>query len=136
MEIDGIDRKILHLLRENSRIHNVEIAASVGLTEGAVRNRIDKLVKNGIIRKFSIETVSGAEVFGIVMLKAKSETKKMMKEVALLSIAKDAFEISGEYDGCILLESPSLEELDAKIDKLRSCKTVADTRTFVAVKKW
>lgn len=138
MEIDGIDKRILAILGENSRSRNVEIASKVGLTEGAVRNRIEKLVRGGVIRRFTVET-SGGEgvgVYCVVMLKAKGSTKKMMAELAALAIARDAFEISGEFDGCVILEGDSLVSVDAKIDRMRKCSHVADTRTFIAVKKW
>ncbi len=136
MEIDGIDKKIINLLRENSRMRNVEIASHIGLTEGAVRSRIEKLLSQNVINRFTVDTSSEASVFGVVMLKAKGETKKMMREVSLLQLYRDAFEISGEFDGCIVLEAESISDLDKKIDQVRKCNHVADTRTFIAVKKW
>lgn len=138
MEIDGIDKRILGILAENSRARNVDVADKVGLTEGAVRNRIEKLVGNGVISRFTIETSSGeaSSVYGVVMLKARNSTKKMMVEVSRLGICREAFEISGEFDGCVILEADSLASVDAKIDQLRKCRDVADTRTFIAVKKW
>ncbi len=137
MEIDGIDKRILSILRENSRARNVDVAAKVGLTEGAVRNRIEKLVAGSVITGFTIETSAGEErVYGVVMLKARNSTKKMMREVSALHIAADAFEVSGEFDGCIVIQADSLQNLDVKIDQIRKCPDVADTRTFVAVKKW
>ncbi len=135
-DIDGIDKKIIDLLRENSRMRNVQIASRVGLTEGAVRSRVDKLFREKVISRFTIDTSSDANVFGIVMLKAKGETKKMMREVSLLTLHLDAFEISGEFDGCVLIDADSISTLDQKIDKFRKCTHVADTRTFIAVKKW
>jgi Lrp/AsnC family transcriptional regulator of lysine biosynthesis len=135
MKTDDIDIKILSILRKNARTPNVEIAKSVGLTEGAVRRRIENLVKNGVISKFTIETKSGL-YFGIVMVKAKGETKKMMSEIAAEKIAKDAYEISGEYDGCLIIEGNTLDEIDQKIDKIRKIKSVADTRTFISFKRW
>ncbi|MFH0713113.1 MAG: Lrp/AsnC family transcriptional regulator [Candidatus Micrarchaeota archaeon] len=136
MELDLIDGKILSLLKQNSRMHNVEIANRIGLTEGAVRSRIVSLVLRKVIGKFTIEASGDASMFGIVMLKAKGETKKMMREVTALSLHVSAFEISGEFDGCAVLEADSITSLDEKIDALRKCSHVADTRTFIAVKKW
>ncbi|MBI4406562.1 Lrp/AsnC family transcriptional regulator [Candidatus Micrarchaeota archaeon] len=135
MDIDGIDKRILSLLRENSRIKNVEIARQIGLTEGAVRNRIEKMTKTSVIQRFTINTSAG-NFFGVVLLKARGDTKKMMREVSSLGLLQEAFEVSGEFDGCIVIEAPSLEELDKKIDKIRKCMHVADTRTFISVKKW
>ncbi len=135
MQLDEKDEGILRMLRKNSRTPNVEIAKSVGLTEGAVRNRIERLVKTGVIRRFTVDLSAGG-FSGIVMLKARGETKKMMEEISSSGVARDAYEISGEYDGCAILEGSSLEEVDSKIDRLRKLKGVADTRTFIPFRKW
>jgi len=135
MKLDDKDEKILSMLRRDARTSNVEMARAVGLTEGAVRNRIEHLVKGGVIRRFTIETSGGAS-YGIVMLKARGATKKMMAELSSAGLASEAYEISGEYDGCAILEGASLEEVDRKIDSIRKLKSVADTRTFIPFRKW
>lgn len=137
MKIDDTDLAILSILKKNSRTPNVEIARAVGLTEGAVRHRIENLVKNGTIARFTIDAgTGGAAYFGVVMVKARGETKKMMADVAGAGITKEAYEISGEYDGCLIVEGTSLEEVDAKIDAIRKIRGVADTRTFISFKKY
>ncbi|VVC03806.1 HTH-type transcriptional regulator LysM [Candidatus Bilamarchaeum dharawalense] len=135
MKRDEKDEKILSMLTSNSRASNVEIARAVDLTEGAVRNRIDHLIKNNSIKRFTIET-SGGTYFGIVMLKAKHDVKKMMTEISESKLAKDAYEISGDYDGCVILEGMSLEEIDGKIDEIRKLNDVQDTKTFISFKRW
>ncbi|MBU0532889.1 Lrp/AsnC family transcriptional regulator [Candidatus Micrarchaeota archaeon] len=135
MKVDNKDKLILDLLSKNSRISNVEIAKKLDLTEGAVRSRIKKLTKSGVIKKFTIE-FSEASYFAVVMIKSRGDTKKMMKDIASLNLHKDAYEISGQFDGCIILQGTSVEVLDAKIDKLRKVKGVADTSTFISFKQW
>lgn len=135
MRIDEKDEKIISLLKKNARTPNVEIAKEVGLTEGAVRHRIEQLLGSGAIARFTIEA-SGASYYGIIMLKAKHETKKMMADISASGIAHESYEIAGEYDGCLIIEGSSLEEVDNKIDKIRKIKSVADTKTFVSLKRW
>ncbi|MBC1527444.1 AsnC family transcriptional regulator [Listeria seeligeri] len=53
--MDSMDKKIIEILQENSRLTNKEIGVMIHLTGQAVGNRIIKLVENGIIRKFSVE---------------------------------------------------------------------------------
>ena len=53
---DYYDRRILELLEQNSRIPYTEIARILGVSEGTVRRRINDLVDNGIIVRFTIET--------------------------------------------------------------------------------
>src|SRR5512136_1256959 len=115
MRFDDKDKVILELLRQDSRIANTAIAGRAGLTEGAVRNRIARLVREGVIRRFTVDLAGGSN-FGVVMLKARGDTKRMMQQIARLGVAKDAYEISGEYDGCVILEGASLQEIDGRID--------------------
>lgn len=54
-ELDDIDRGIIQLLQENSRITLVDIAKEIGeLTENAIRYRIDKLEDEGFISNYTI----------------------------------------------------------------------------------
>jgi len=48
--VDEIDWKIVSLLQADGRRTNVEIARQVGVTEGTIRNRIDRLLREGVIK--------------------------------------------------------------------------------------
>ncbi|MBI5047158.1 Lrp/AsnC family transcriptional regulator [Candidatus Micrarchaeota archaeon] len=135
MKSDDTDDSILSILKKNARTHNVDIAKSVGLTEGAVRKRIENMIKSGRIERFTVEAKSGAN-FGIVMVKAKNDTKILMKEIKESKLAREAYEISGEYDGCIIIEGNTLEEIDSKIDGIRRLPDVGDTKTIISLKRW
>lgn len=49
VEMDDLDRRILKLLRPNARRSYASIARVVGVSEPTVRNRVDRLVKQGAI---------------------------------------------------------------------------------------
>ncbi len=53
--VDEIDKKILHLLLQNARTPFTKIAEKVGLSEGAVRKRIEAMEKKGIIKRYTID---------------------------------------------------------------------------------
>ena len=133
---DEKDKKIIEALRKNARARNVDIAAAVAMTEGAVRARISRLLKNGIIRKFTIETSEEDTNMAVVMVKAKRNTKSMMHDILRLRLARNAYEIAGEYDCCLILEDSDISSIDKKIDKLRTLKTVMDTKTFIVMRGW
>lgn len=50
--IDETDRRILMLLQENGRLSNAAIAEQVGLTTSTVFDRIKKLEKKNVIKKY------------------------------------------------------------------------------------
>lgn len=53
MKYDDIDKKLLEELVENGRISYVELSEKVGLSRVAVKDRIENLINNGVIEKFS-----------------------------------------------------------------------------------
>ncbi|MBI2723717.1 MAG: Lrp/AsnC family transcriptional regulator [Chloroflexi bacterium] len=47
---DAVDHHILSILEDNGRATNREIAEAVGVSEGTVRNRIERLVRDDVLR--------------------------------------------------------------------------------------
>lgn len=48
--LDFVDRQIIHILQQDGRMSNVEIARQIGMSEATVRKRLDRLVSTRIIR--------------------------------------------------------------------------------------
>jgi Lrp/AsnC family transcriptional regulator for asnA, asnC and gidA len=48
--VDETDRLLLELLTKDARRSNVELAREVNLTEGAVRKRLSRLLRDGFVR--------------------------------------------------------------------------------------
>ena len=127
--MDDTDLLILNLLRENSRMKNTEIARRVNLTERAVRARIEKLVSGSVIRKFTIETTSiGVE--GIVLIDTQVGRTGAVKAKGR-EMSDSVFECSGEFDVAVRLRADTLDELNAKVDELRSYPGVIRTSTLI-----
>lgn len=126
--MDEIDVEILGILKRNARTKYVKIAETVGLTEGAVRRRMRELVKQGVIRKFTIETA--VELEGIVLVRTEpTRTGKATTEIR--RIADRVFETSGDYDIAALIQAQTMAELNRKIDEIRRLPDVLTTNTLV-----
>ncbi len=83
--LDKIDMRIIELLRENSRLTNVEIAKKIKKSETTVRQRIMKLIDKNIIKKFSIEV--NPIIFGfntIAYIGLNTQANKLLKVVRSL----------------------------------------------------
>lgn len=76
-EMDDIDKRIIQLLQENSRMTLVDIAQDINeLTENAIRYRIDKLEEEGYIANYTIELNPkkfGKNVMAIINLNVMPE---------------------------------------------------------------
>ncbi len=52
--VDSKDLKIIEMLLANSRISFTDIAKEIGITDVAVRKRVARLEKRGIIRRYTV----------------------------------------------------------------------------------
>lgn len=127
--MDEIDYEILEILRGNAKTTNNEIAKVVKLTEGAVRNRIKRLVLTGVIKRFTIVT-EPAQSEAIVLIKTRTrESKEILKRIRKYS--NRLFETAGEYDVAAFLTAESIEKINVSIDKLRGVDGVISTVTLL-----
>ncbi len=129
--MDSIDNKILELLRQNSRTSNSDIAEKIGLTEGTVRNRIKRLVKTNVIKKFTIET-RPVQREAIVLIRtqtrgSKETLRKIRKHVDRL------FETAGEYDVAAYVTADDLATINGIVDKLRTVEGINSTVTLLKI---
>jgi DNA-binding Lrp family transcriptional regulator len=127
--IDEIDSQILAILRENARTKNVEIARRVHLTEGGVRARIARMLRNGVIEKFTVITRS-SEVGAIVLLKTQLDQTKLVGK-RLKESGLPVYETSGEYDLAVEMRADTMEQLNRKVDEIRTLPGVTDTMTLI-----
>jgi Lrp/AsnC family transcriptional regulator for asnA, asnC and gidA len=49
-KLDTLDREIIHILEDDGRASNARIARDVGVSEGTVRRRLNRLVSDSVIR--------------------------------------------------------------------------------------
>ncbi|WP_018130876.1 Lrp/AsnC family transcriptional regulator [Effusibacillus pohliae] len=54
LELDDVDRQILQVLHENSRISYTDLAKRIGLSRVAVQSRITALIEAGVIERFTV----------------------------------------------------------------------------------
>lgn len=63
--MDDIDERILDLLGEDARSSYKKIAEKIGISDVSVKKRVDKLLSDGIIRRFTIgvdPTLTGSNI--------------------------------------------------------------------------
>ena len=129
--MDSVDNKILELLKQNSRVSNSNIAHKIGLTEGTVRNRIKRLVKTNVIKKFTVET-GPVQREAIVLIRtqtrgSKETLRKIRKHVDRL------FETAGEYDVAAYVAADDLATINGIVDKLRAVEGINSTVTLLKI---
>ena len=81
--LSELDRKLLRLLRNNSRESFVHLAETLGTSEGTVRSRVKRLCDSGVIRQFTVRT-SGANVKALIEVVSDThvDTSSVAEEIA------------------------------------------------------
>ena len=131
--VDEIDRKIINLFQEDGRMSYRKIAKELDISIGTVHNRIDKLTKNGVIKKFTpvidhkklgyaLTTVIGVRVKGGV-LKNWEDRTAYHKNVLCV------YDVTGEFDAILIARFKDTQELDQFVKGLLKEPDVQRTYT-------
>jgi len=135
MHKDKVDEHILEFLRNDSRESFVEIGKILKLSESAIRHRVKNMVVNGAVTKFTIEE-GGGQPEALVLVSADSsiDTSKVSLKLTKLNGIKKIYEITGQYDICVIVQAPTISEINTCIDNLRKISGVTDTNTVIILK--
>lgn len=135
MKLDNKDLKIIEILKENSREPIKSIAKKTNIRPSTVHQRIQRLIKNNIIDKFTIKLNDKAvgENF-IAFLLVKGTTSEYINNKFLNSKnVREVFGITGEYDVLVKLKFRDVEDFNNFIINFRKeMKGIQSTLTMVA----
>jgi DNA-binding Lrp family transcriptional regulator len=134
--IDEIDEKILRLLEKNARMTYVDIGKEVDLSEGAIRNRVQSLVENGVIQRFTIEksTQVGVRALTMIAVNPGTPTFEISQKVDELRGVERIYEVTGEYDIIMVSTGSNIESINRVIEDIRKIKGVEKTNTIIVLR--
>jgi DNA-binding Lrp family transcriptional regulator len=135
--MDTKDLAILAVLIDDSRKTTKEIAREVGMPRATVHERIKKLKRDGVIKKFTTEVDYAklgkpVKVFILVSFVPGAKTEKnLAKEIAKISGVEEVHLIAGDWDIMLKVRGETLEKIgDFILDKLREMPGVGKTMTW------
>ena len=135
MGIDNKDSKIIDMLKQDSRAPIREIAKKTRIRPSTVHQRIQKLIENRIIEKFTVKLNNKeiGENFVVFMLVKGGTTEYIDEKILSDNHVKEVFGVTGEYDLLIKLKFENVEEFHVFILKFRKDKKdIQATLTMVA----
>ncbi|MBO4502914.1 MAG: Lrp/AsnC family transcriptional regulator [Candidatus Methanomethylophilaceae archaeon] len=134
--IDNLDKRILEIMKKDSRCPYVEIADKLGVSEGTVRSRVHKMTEDGIIRGFTIKT-SSKNVKALVEVKidVNTDTEAIAKELSKYDGVTEVFEVTGDQDIIAIVDVESSQSLNEIIERVRRYDNVLSTRTRLILKE-
>ncbi|RDD53526.1 MAG: Lrp/AsnC family transcriptional regulator [Candidatus Korarchaeota archaeon NZ13-K] len=135
--MDELDRKILSILVKNARTPFTDIANQLGVSEATVRKRVDRLIKMGVIRRFTVE-LGDTAMRAIVLIKVKPghSIPNVARDISSIEDVVRAYEVTGDYDVVAEISSSDTSSLNKTIERIRSNDGVGGTLSMIVLAIW
>ena len=133
--LDAIDLQIIRLLARDSRTPYKSIAADVGITQGAAKERINKMLSNGIIQRFVLlinPIIFGYEKLCILIVKNIDKTTKEQDIFNKISLLGDLVAYSEELEGFYIFRLYVKDIPQYKIEIVTDLLKPATVKAFFA----
>jgi Lrp/AsnC family leucine-responsive transcriptional regulator len=137
MKIDSIDKQILSILQQDAQITNVELARKIGISPPAMLERVKRLEKNGIIKRY-VAIVDPSKVskgiFALVSVSLSahqlSSIDQFTRQIKKLDEVLECYHVAGEEDFILKIAVSSIEEYEKFIlSKLTKINGVSKVNT-------
>jgi Lrp/AsnC family transcriptional regulator for asnA, asnC and gidA len=136
-QIDSADRTIIAQLQEDGRRSYGRIGVAVGLSEGAVRQRVGRLVRDGAIR---IVAVTDPEMLGFrlratVGMRVDGHPDAIAEALGRIPEVDYVVSTAGRFDLLIEIQCADQERFYALLNEtIKAIPGVTSTETFVYLK--
>ena len=141
--MDERDRQIIALLQEDGRATNANIARQVGVSEGTVRRRLNRLFEEEYIRVVALPDSSKLGLSSEALIGVQVEPDKadlVAKDLAALEEVKWVVPTTGSVDVFAWAALPNAEALGVFLrSRIGTIDGVRRTETFVRLalnKQW
>jgi DNA-binding Lrp family transcriptional regulator len=136
--VDAVDRKIVTLLRENARRSFKDIGKHVHLSAPAVKRRVDRLERDGVIRgytavidpaAFGWHTEAFVDLYCDGRMPGEAINRAVKKEPAVVS----AHTVAGEASAMLHVMAEDTRDLELTLERIRKVDGVDRTVTEVVL---
>lgn len=138
--IDDLDLKILSELSKDASISVPRLSKKININSSVVYSRIKRLVKRGLIKKFTIVINDEALGFNVKALTGITMDSKLrdnvLGELFKILEVREVAEVTGRFDVLVTMTARSLDEMHQIIsEKVGRIEGVQKTETFIEMRK-
>jgi Lrp/AsnC family leucine-responsive transcriptional regulator len=130
VDLDDADLKILKELQKDGRMNYAEISRRTGIPPSTVHDKITKLVKRGVIKKFTVTLDSekvGFPVSALIGIETGAEQyRNVAKELCQMHELVKVYGTTAEFDLMAKVRTTSLKKLNEILNRIRETKGVDD----------
>lgn len=133
--MDDLDRKLLALLRDDSREPAASLAARLRVSRGTVQNRIARLLQRGVIQGFTVKIrpdLEAARVRAVMCIAIEGErSAAVVRKLKGLPAVDRIYTTNGRWDLVAELDTASLTEFSGTLDEIRRVEGISATETSI-----
>jgi DNA-binding Lrp family transcriptional regulator len=138
MQLDQLDGRILELFADEPRVGVLEASRRLGVARGTVQSRLDRLVRDGVIRGFGPELDPGAmgypvTAFCSLEIRQGLGHAAVARHLAAIPEVLEAHTITGSGDLLVRVVARSNSDLQRVIDEVVDDEHVLRTSTLIAL---
>ena len=135
--LDDVSKKIIEQLQVDGRRSYAEIGKAVGLSEAAVRQRVQKLTEAGVMQVVAVTDPMQLGFYrqAMIGIRATGDTRVLADQLAAIPAVDYVVLTAGSFDILAEVVCANDDELIALLNsQIRNLEGVSSTETFVYLK--
>ena len=133
MELTSSDRRLISALKTDGRATITELSGILGISRATVQTRMERLIRNGVIRRFTVEVdpVADQEVVRAIMTIEiqGSLSRSIIRNLRQKPEITTLHTTNGAWDLVAHIETASLQDFDRVLREVREIKGVLNSET-------
>lgn len=129
------DQELIALLRENARASTAELARCLGVSRSTVQSRIERLESRGVITGYGVRLAPDYEKglirAHVLLTVTPKQSDKVVRDLRARTAVRALHSVSGSFDMIVVVESPSISDLDALLDDIGAMDGVERTLSSI-----
>ncbi|MGC9344860.1 MAG: Lrp/AsnC ligand binding domain-containing protein [Bacteroidales bacterium] len=141
LQIDNLDRQILDIITKNARIPYLEVARACNVSGAAIHQRVQKLIKSGVIKgsEFKVDPVAvGFKTCAYIgiFLEHPGHFKKVVEKFEKIPEIIECHYTTGNYSLFIKVYTRDNEHLrDVLTNSIQNITGVTRTETLISLEE-
>ena len=131
-DLSSTDRRLIAALRDNARASITELSHTTCVSRTTVKTRIDALVQEGRIKRFTIETDADHhdQVRAITMVELQgSMSRGVIRTLRAIPEVSMIYSTNGAWDLVVEIRAETLPQFDRVLREIREVKGVTNSES-------
>jgi Lrp/AsnC family transcriptional regulator, leucine-responsive regulatory protein len=138
-QLDQIDTVLLTALQAEGRLRLEDLARRVELSPSSVHDRLRRLQRDGVIRKWTIAVAPealGLTILAFVGVRAARPCAELVEPLGQIREIEEFHSVAGQLSFLLKLRATSTEHLLTLVERIKLIPGIESTETTVVLKSY